>query len=339
MSGATIEDVRRFSEALGTDVRPSISNTVAPPCSGDQSPSPACTSGNEGVGSWAFNGTVYFAAKQTHNQLPAGVYRCRHHHELGPYFEGLCLQTDGLLTLPGNTVGDLMGEFDRFWASAGQFAKRGFLHKRGFMFWGPPGSGKTALMNLLATRLILERDGVVLFLEEPVTTANCMQLLRRVEPDRPLVVLMEDLDATVVNYGETTSLALLDGQAQVNSVVFLATTNYPERLDRRFCDRPSRFDTISFIGMPSAEARRAYLLAKEETFAEEPELLERWVGCSEGLSIAHLKEMVVAVFCLGHELDSAVARLRALHERKLSSEDDPGRVRTGFGLGLGNGKS
>ncbi|MGH6791962.1 MAG: hypothetical protein ACRECF_04400 [Methyloceanibacter sp.] len=105
-------------------------------------------------------------------------------------------------------------------------------------------------------------------------------------------------------------------------------TNYPERLDKRFVDRPSRFDTVAYIGMPTAASRAAYLKAKEPSLSAEE--LERWVGLSEDLSIAHLKEMIIAVCCLGQDIEDVAARLHEMHETPPKSTNGDGRIRAGF---------
>jgi len=67
-------------------------------------------------------------------------------------------------------------------------------------------------------------------------------------------------------------------------------------------DRPSRFDLIKQIGMPSAAARRAYLAAKEPSL--DGDTLRIWVERSEGFSISrHLREMIVLCRCYGKPLD------------------------------------
>jgi hypothetical protein len=191
-------------------------------------------------------------------------------------------------------------------------------------------SGKTSTVALLAQELVQEHRGVVLFVTHPGLTAVCLQMIRRVEPDRPLICLMEDLDALVQNYGENEYLALLDGEAQVGNVCFVATTNYPERLDKRFVDRPSRFDTVKPIGMPSAAARRLYLGTKEPSLTGAE--LEHWVKISEGLSVAHLKEMIIANRCFGQPIEVVIERLTEMHQRQPTS-DDLDRRPVGFAIG------
>ena len=128
--------------------------------------------------------------------------------------------------------------------------------------------------------------------------------------------------------GESQFLALLDGETQIDRVCYIATCNYPERLDKRFVDRPSRFDTVEYVGMPTAAARRAYLLAKEPSLLGEE--LDQWVGRTDGFSIAHLRELIVLVRCFDRPLDAAVARLEKMRVTPPDSERSPDRMPTGF---------
>lgn len=289
-----------------------------------------------GVSRWAERGDAFYGVGDTRAMLPAGLYRAVELPHTGPALMRQRIETDNLLELPDDATASLIAEFNQFWQIADKFRQRGFLHKRGFLLWGPPGGGKTSSLMLMAKRLVKDQEGVVIILDHPQLAAACLQMARKIEPSRPMIAIMEDLDALVSKFGENEYLALLDGEAQVDNIVYLSTTNYPEYLDPRFVDRPSRFDTIRYVGMPSAAARRLYLTNKEESLAGDD--LEEWVTASEGFSVAHLKEMIIAVKCFGQSLDHVVERLNAMRERRPSSEDSPDRRSTGFlGGRLGNG--
>jgi hypothetical protein len=159
------------------------------------------------------------------------------------------------------------------------------------------------------------------------------KILRTIEPERQIIAILEDIDALTEKHGESEYLALLDGESQVNNIVFVATTNYPERLDRRFVDRPSRFDTLRYIGMPADSARRAYLHAK---IGDDP-VLDEMVEQSDGFSIAHLRELVILTQCFGHPVGSALQRLRKTINGKPSSDRAPDAP--GFGFGTGKNRS
>src|SRR5262249_23195198 len=79
---------------------------------------------------------------------------------------------------------------------------------------------------------------------------RCVALFRQVEPDRPIVCVFEDIDAIIAVYGDSDLLQWLDGNQQVDRAGNLASTNYPEKLDRRIIARPRRFDRILRIATP-----------------------------------------------------------------------------------------
>jgi SpoVK/Ycf46/Vps4 family AAA+-type ATPase len=198
------------------------------------------------------------------------------------------------------------------------------------LLWGPPGSGKTATVMLMA-RDVITQGGIMCQIKEPTIAGWGLSMIRKIEPDRPIVAVIEDIDALIENHGEHPFLALLDGEAQVDNICFVATTNYPEKLDKRFVDRPSRFDTIRWIGMPTAPARQTYLATKEPSLSAEQ--LAEWVAKTEGFSIAHLRELVILVQCFGRPLTDALAQLEKMRTSSPKSTDAPDKPTFGFGGG------
>jgi hypothetical protein len=278
---------------------------------------------------WAQSGDAYFPVSEVVHELPPGAYRCRDSNR-GPYLEKMPIEIDSLLALPDGAVETLLAEFKKFWTLRDNFSARGFTFKRGLLMWGPPGSGKTSAIWQMTQELVRLHRGVVLFIENPHLATVCIGLLRRIEPDRPMITIMEDLDALVTQYGDHGFLALLDGETQISNVVHIATTNYPEYLDRRFVDRPSRFDTIMHVGMPSAAARRVYFQAKEASL--DADTLERWVTRTDGYSIAHLREVIIAVKCFGQDEAAVFHRLDEMRHQRIESDGTGGaRRQVGFG--------
>jgi len=322
-----------FSERVGTEVRSRGNRGIEP---SSPMPATAATASTapqsvfDGERRWQSNGDQFWSANLTLDTLPAGLYRTGDFPNIGPALERNRIDTDELMELPDSPSASVLDEIRRFWELESEFAKRGFIHKRGVLLWGPPGSGKTATLQQLISIVVRQHEGVGIFVDHPGLASRCLQMVRRIESKRPIVALIEDLDALVERHGENEYLALLDGEAQVSNIVFVGTTNYPERLDRRFVDRPSRFDLIKQIGMPSAAARRAYLAAKEPSL--DGDTLRIWVERSEGFSIAHLREMIVLCRCYGKPLDEAIERLEEMRQGSPSSShaDDGRRSVVGF---------
>lgn len=276
----------------------------------------------------AGEGSVFHPVGATTSALPSGFYRFVDMHPIGLVAIKVPNETDQLLALPDSESERLMAEVEEFLGLREKFTSRGLLYKRGIMLYGPPGSGKTATIQVLARRVAEKLNSVAILADHPVLCANGLIMLRRLEPMRQLVVVLEDLDALVMRHGEEGYLSLLDGENQVENVIYVATTNYPERLDRRFVDRPSRFDTIRLIGMPSVAARRAYLKAKEPSLSDEE--VREYLKASEGYSVAHLRELLVLTRCFGRSLKEAAERLDAMRGKAPTSEHDYSARSVGF---------
>lgn len=221
-------DGQSFGERVGTqtfNLNAKISDSVPVPVELERAEKSLT-----GAKRWAASQEKFFGASETYNELPPGLYRTSM-SDRGPMLVKQKTDTDKLIPLPDDDSSKILEEFRMFWSIEKKFKQRGFLHKRGFLLWGPPGSGKTSCVNMMAEKMVKEDNGVVLMADNPGFAGQCLQMLRHIEDRRPVVMILEDLDALVRNYGENEFLALMDGEAQVDRIVFVATTNYPEHLE------------------------------------------------------------------------------------------------------------
>ena len=183
---------------------------------------------------------VYTYTGQTQATLKSGAYS--YFKNQGRLFlQKQELKTDELLEFQDSLSSDLIHEIETFWDSKEVFHKFGFLHKRGYILYGQAGCGKTGILQLVIQKVIA-REGLVILVDDPGNLAQITTIIRAIEPTRHLVVIVEDIDAVIRNCGEGGLLSFLDGENQVDDILTIATTNYPERLDKRIISRPRRFD-------------------------------------------------------------------------------------------------
>lgn len=257
------------------------------------------------------NGIIFVPTGNTVDVLIPGYYEIDSHPMIGLFFEKIPVKTEGLLEFPDANTHKVTTELKKFWESEDVFRKHKLTYKRGIILWGPPGGGKSCTLQLVC-RDVISRGGIVIKFGSPGLFSQGIRKLREIQPTTPIVVLMEDIDSTVRSYSETDVINILDGVDHMDKIVFLATTNYPEQLGERIMNRPSRFDKRYKVGYPSAESRKLYLeyLLKGDTIDEVD--VDKWVSDTKDFSIAHLKELFVAVVVFGDEYDVALKTLKSM---------------------------
>ena len=259
--------------------------------------------------SWAVSDTSYRPVPGTVETLPAGFYNPEQHPMFGPQLTAAEVELDTLVDIDGSVSASLAAEVSRFWRSDEAFRDAGFAQKRGILLHGPAGSGKTSIIMLLARRLIREQSGIVLLVRDPGVAVMVLQAFRQIEPDRPVMVVFEDVE-TLIRQDHQLMLSYLDGEFAISRVLNIATTNYTDELEARVIDRPGRFDRVELVGMPSNLARDSYIAKSAPGISDDQRA--RWVDASDGWSIAYLRELIVSVSILKEPEASVIERLRGL---------------------------
>lgn len=284
---------------------------------------------------WASSdGVIFTPATKTRAKLTPGIYEIKISNSIGLYFEKIPVKTESLIRFPDTISDKVVQEIQTFWGREDLFREYGLTYKRGIILYGPPGGGKSCTVQLVMADVV-ERGGVVVKFHNPYHFVEGMRVLRQVQPNLPVVAVMEDIDSLLEIFEESEILNILDGVNEVDRVVFLATTNYPQDLGARIINRPSRFDKRFRIGFPSSESRRIYfqhLLGDRDPKSMGIEL-DRWVKDTVKFSIAHLRELFVAVVILGDEYKDAIKTLKLMRE---AVEEKGEKEDVGFITSLGS---
>ncbi len=280
---------------------------------------------------WSHHEGTFTPVGDTSGSIEPGYYNLTHDQSGHVYFEPVRSRVDTLLKFPDSASQAVVQNISDFWDREATFERYDLPFKRSILLYGPAGSGKTCTLELIS-RDVIARGGIVIEWPGDVTLLiNGYRALRDIQPNVPIVVLMEDFDEILKHTAESRMLNLLDGVERLDKIVFLATTNYPELLQERIINRPSRFDVRVLIGPPCAETRAIYL---KSLLREGDEIdIPRYVKDTHNLSLAHVKELFVATHILGVPYASVVQNLRAMQDENPSSQDESYReVLTPFGM-------
>lgn len=294
----------------------------------DSVPEEACDSPSEerGVGGvvtqWATNDDrVFYAVGRTHQHLPPGSYEAA--VDRGQVlFRRFDIDITGLMVLPDTQSHKIMDEIEKFWSRGDRFKKYKITQRRGILVAGPSGCGKTCTSKMVCVDVV-RRGGVVIPFTNPRVLIAALSVFRLLQPETPIVVLMEDIDE-IANDGDSSMfLNMLDGvYAEFSRVVFVATTNHPDRLERRITNRPSRFDCVITMEQPTRDTRLMYLKTIAGDIDPEVFSVEAAADATDKLSFAHLKELFTAVAILDIPFQEALAKVKKMAEEDLPTGDE-----------------
>jgi ATP-dependent 26S proteasome regulatory subunit len=200
--------------------------------------------------------------------------------------------------LPRKTLDLLERNVVQFVCRRSRLAALGQATKKGLLFYGLPGTGKTHTIHYLAqalpghTTLLIAAEQVGL-LGEYMTLARLLQ---------PSIVVIEDADLIARERTEMGSpceevllnklLNEMDGLKEEADILFILTTNRPEALEAALASRPGRIDQAIEFPLPDEEGRQKLVRLYARGVEMPPEVMAALVRRTERVSAAFIKELM-----------------------------------------------
>ncbi len=203
------------------------------------------------------------------------------------------------LVLGPTLANHIRKDFETFLERESWFRDRRLPFRRGYLFHGPPGNGKTSVIRAMLNGGKLDGHSVALFSEKTddyhlermfqIAASNAPSLIVLEEIDRAFPQASSQLAPTKVSLSHL--LNCLDGLGTQEGVIVVATANNPTALDPAILGRPGRFDRIVEFPVPDSQLRSTYVRKFIPNLAEED--VRHFVDCSEGFSFAQLREVYI----------------------------------------------
>jgi len=196
-------------------------------------------------------------------------------------------------------------DVDHFFNSRKTYQDLKVPWKRGIIYWGPPGNGKTISIKATMHTLYERKDPIpTLYVRSlssfggPEYSINAIFSLAR--RTAPCYLVFEDLDTIVSDNVRSYFLNEVDGIKRNDGILMLGSTNHLDRLDPGISKRPSRFDRKYLFPNPDEPQRVAYahywqkkLESNDEI--EFPDALCKGIASiTGGFSFAYIQEAMVA---------------------------------------------
>ncbi|MCH8488027.1 MAG: AAA family ATPase [Candidatus Cyclonatronum sp.] len=183
---------------------------------------------------------------------------------------------------------------NEFLANEDIYIRNRLGYRRSILLFGEPGTGKSRFIDYTCKRLIDQHQAVVIRLDgrnhiDQVMDHGLIPLEAHLS-DRLKVFVIEELAEVVNRHSMSTVLNFLDNAILRNNVIFLMTTNTPERIPANLTNRPSRIDVLEEVGtnnLPGFEEAWYQHITGE--LLPETEKSQDWYSAK--LTPAYLKEL------------------------------------------------
>jgi SpoVK/Ycf46/Vps4 family AAA+-type ATPase len=128
----------------------------------------------------------------------------------------------------------------------GMCRQMGYLYKLNVLLHGKVGVGKTALLNYISKTMIDNHEAIVFRVDSEMNLNASLLFskeIRRIQ-DNPIVLIADEFDQFCTKSGESIMKNILDGNRSIDNSIFLAATNYMDRIPATIKERPSRFRIV-----------------------------------------------------------------------------------------------
>lgn len=223
------------------------------------------------------------------------------------------------VVLDPSVVQLVRNDFESFFRRESWFREHGLPFRRGYLFYGPPGNGKTSVIKVMASHPAIT-PLTFDFGSECMNNESLSGFFEEAARNAPSLLVFEDLDRAFIVKDDSDQrpritlqhfLNCLDGVGTQDGLIVVATANDPSTLDAAILKRPGRFDRVVGFQLPDRELCVDYLhrltrgrLGMDELRSAAPE--------ADGFSFAQLRESYIMAGQIAFDLR---ASLRIEHLR------------------------
>lgn len=186
-----------------------------------------------------------------------------------------------------------------FFSRKALYQKNALAFKRGIIFSGEPGTGKTLTGKILLANT--KSTFVWVAASDLVGSGDVKRMFAMARSLAPCIIFAEDVDDLIQYRTNVDALKTeMDGLKSNDGIVTVLCTNFPDKLPGALIDRPGRFDDVVKFELPDSDTRLDILMGLSKSMAIEnrESSLKTIADKTDGFSGAHLKELLTYALLL-----------------------------------------
>ncbi|CZT15652.1 uncharacterized protein RCC_01489 [Ramularia collo-cygni] len=223
-------------------------------------------------------------------------------------------------------------DVENFFDSRATYEKLKVPWKRGEIFWGPPGNGKTISVKAIMHTLYSRKDPIPTLYVRSLSSFggpeySVSEIFAQARQEAPCLLVFEDLDSMITDNVRSYFLNEVDGIRKNDGILIIGSTNHLDRLDPGIAKRPSRFDRKFLFPNPNEKEREAYIKywqgkLKDNKDLEFPNKICPAVAkITEDFSFAFLQEAMIASLLAIAREDNELVCVECLEQHGKSIEN------------------
>jgi len=199
----------------------------------------------------------------------------------------------------------LLADVTNFFDGRSTYTSLSVPWKRGVIYYGPPGNGKTISIKAMMHTLQKRTPGIPSLYVKTLASFGgpersvgiIFDLARRYAP---CYLIFEDLDTIITPNVRSYFFNEVDGLKSNDGIFMVGSTNHLDQLDPGISKRPSRFDRKYFFSDPDSDQREQYAHFWQEKLKDNKDLAfpdalcGAIAGITGGFSFAYMQEAFVA---------------------------------------------
>lgn len=213
------------------------------------------------------------------------------------------------IILDKQTKNDIRTDVESFFDSEKLYKDLFIPWKRGLIFLGPPGNGKTITLKALmktanSTPALYVKSFQGFGFGQVFEERSIREIFLKARQMAPCILILEDLDSLITEGNRSYFLNEVDGLESNDGILIICTTNHVEKLDGAITNRPSRFDRKYNFPLPNKDERVQYAeywrgkLSSRKDIDFTKEFVDTIADMTERFSFAHLKEAFVSTLVI-----------------------------------------